>query len=150
MTLRLALMAVVTLAACAPPAPRALAARDGIAVTAGHAFAPPTQGEAAAYVSVVNRGRDPDTLLGVGSPMAGGAMVHRQVAEGGVVRMEHVDALPLAPGDSVVMAPGGLHIMLTSLESVPEPGDSIALVLRLARAGELAVTIPVRAYGEEP
>jgi hypothetical protein len=33
---------------------------------------------------------------------------------------------------------------------MPVPGDSIRLVLRLARAGELTVTIPVRAYGDEP
>jgi copper(I)-binding protein len=137
-------------AACGPAGPRPLAERDGVAVVAGFAFAPPTQGEAAAYVTLVNRGDRADTLVGIASPASAGAMLHRQVPDGGMVGMAHVDALPLAPGDSAVMAPGGLHIMLTSLERLPAPGDSLALVLRLARAGELAVTVPVRAYGDEP
>lgn len=139
------LAALATLAACsgAAPAPAAQV-RDGFL------FAPVTQGEAAAYFTVINRGPATDTLLGLTSPIAASVMVHRQVVDGGLARMEHVAALPIPVGDSLVLAPGGLHAMLVTLDRLPVAGDSVALTLRFARAGSVTVQLPVRDYGAAP
>lgn len=125
-------------------------ARAALDVSEAFMFAPVTQGEAAAYFRVDNRGTAPDTLVALTSPIAASVMVHRQAVEGGMARMEHVDVLPIAPGESLVLAPGGLHAMFVALDRLPVAGDSVTLLLRFARAGERRISLPVRAYGDAP
>lgn len=110
-------------------------------------MAPPTSSEAAAYVTVANRGAVADTLLDVIAAGAGMTMLHRQVSDGDVTGMEHVDRLPIPARDSVVMAPGHLHIMLMQLAGRPAVGDSVTLELTFSRAGVVAVRAPVVPYG---
>jgi hypothetical protein len=114
------------------------------------AFAPPTESEAAGYFTIMNRGRQPDTLIAVTSPIAAGAMLHGQVPDGGMVRMVHLDAPVIPARDSFVLTPGGTHLMLMTLEQLPRPGDTIAVTLTFARAGTVNVRMPVRAYGDPP
>lgn len=139
------LAAIATLVACT-----GAGATSGVEVRDGFLFAPVTQGEAAAYFTAVNRGPAADTLLGLTSPIAASVMVHRQVVDGGLAQMEHVTELAVAPGDSIVLAPGGLHAMLVTLDRLPVAGDSVSLTLRFARAGTITVTVPVRDYGAAP
>ncbi len=122
----------------------------GVEVHEAYAFAPATPEAAAVYFTVVNRGSRADTLVAARVDGAAGAMLHRTVEEGGTAHMEHVVALPLAPGDSAALAPGRMHLMLTGLARLPQAGDTLSLTLRFARAGERAVRVPVRAYGDAP
>ena len=135
--------------ACAASEPGTVAAGN-IEVRGGFAFAPPTTSEAAAYFTVKNRGGRPDTLVTVASSIAAGAMLHGQVADGGLMRMEHIAAPVIAAGDSLVLSPGGRHLMLTTLDRLPLPGDTITVTLTFARAGTVRVDLPVRAYGDAP
>jgi periplasmic copper chaperone A len=135
----------------------ACTAREAGVVTAGDvkvhgafSFAPPTQSEAAGYFTVVNSGRQPDTLLSVTSPIAAGAMLHGQVQDGGMVRMTHLEAPVVPAGDSLVLQPGGTHLMLMTLDRLPRPGDSVPVTLTFSRAGTMSVMLPVRAYGDAP
>ena len=144
------LLALLALAgACAPREPGAVAAGD-LEVHGAFAFAPPTASEAAAYFTIVNRGREPDTLLTVTSPIAGAAMLHGQVPDGGMVRMEHIGSPAIPARDSLVLAPGGTHLMLMTLDRLPKAGDTIAVTLTFARAGAVNVSLPVRGYGDAP
>jgi len=113
-------------------------------------FAPPTASEAAGYFTVVNHGSTPDTIVKITSPAAASVMLHGQVPDGGMVRMQHIDAASIAPGDSLVLAPGGTHLMLMNLSRLPQPGDSVGLTLVFARAGAMTVTLPVRSYTDAP
>lgn len=135
--------------ACAPREPGVVAAGN-LEVHGAFAFAPPTESEAAGYFTVVNRGTVPDTLLALTSPIAGAAMLHGQVPDGGMVRMVHLDAPTIPARDSLVLAPGSAHLMLTTLDRLPRPGDTIAVTLTFARAGAVNVRLPVRAYGDAP
>jgi copper(I)-binding protein len=114
------------------------------------AFAPPTTSEAAGYFTVVNRGRRPDTLLTITAPIAAGAMLHGQAQDGGIVRMQPIEAPVIPAHDSLVLAPGSTHLMLMTLDHLPKPGDTIAVTLNFARAGAVTVALPVRAYGDAP
>ncbi len=129
----------------------ACTARDAGVVAVGdlevhgaYSFAPPTQSEAAGYFTIVNGGRQPDTLLGIASPIAAGAMLHGQVQDGGMVRMTHLEAPVVPAGDSLVLRPGGTHLMLMTLDRLPRPGDSIPVTLTFARAGTVSLMLPVR------
>ena len=136
-------------AACSRGDGRVVSAGD-LEVRDAFAFSPPTTSEAAGYFTVVNRGSTPDTLLAISSPIAASAMLHGQVPDGGMVRMEHVEAAVIPARDSLVLAPGGMHVMFMDLERRPQPGDSIAVRLRFARAGEVTLMIPVRSYSDAP
>jgi copper(I)-binding protein len=50
----------------------------------------------------------------------------------------------VAPNAYLELAPGGLHIMLIGLTAPLEAGSTIDLVLTFEKAGEVALTIPVR------
>ena len=136
-------------AACTAREPGVVTAGD-LSVHGAFSFAPPTPSEAAGYFTIVNSGGRPDTLLTVASPIAAGAMLHGQVQDGGMVRMTHVEAPVVSAGDSLVLAPGGTHLMLITLDRLPKPGDSIPVTLTFARAGVVSIMLPVRAYGDAP
>jgi len=133
--------------ACTARTPGVVTAGD-LEVHGAFAFAPPTTSEAAGYFTIVNHGQASDTLRDVTSPIASGAMLHTQVPDGGMVRMAHAGTPVIPAGDSLVLAPGGTHLMLMSLDRLPQPGDSIAVTLTFARAGSITLMLPVRPYGD--
>ena len=135
--LQLAALAVV--AACQ----RTDATRAGpLEIHGAFAFAPVTQDEAAVYLTVVNYGPTADTLVDAHSPYAKGAILHEERAAG----MTMLARAAVAPADSLHLTPGGLHLMLTSLDRLPRAGERIPLTLRFAHAGAVALEIPVRPY----
>lgn len=124
------------------------AGAGGITVRRGFAFAPATPSEAAAYFTVTNAGATPDTLLHIDSPLAAEAGLHRTSSDGGMMHMQPMGAVVIGAHDSLVLAPGGTHLMLTTLRSMPHAGDTITVTLRFARAGDVVAVLPVRAYGD--
>lgn len=96
------------------------------------------------YLRIVNTGTTPDTLLGASSEVASQAMLHGTEGGGGAMTM--VSEVVIPAGDSVVMAPGGLHLMFEGLQRRIVAGDTVAVVLRFARAGEVPVLLPVVGY----
>lgn len=123
-------------------------AAPGVDVSAPYLAAPPSADEAALYVTVVNTGSAVDSLLGVSTDLAATAMIHRDVPDGGLVRMVPVKALALPPGDTVRLAPGGTHLMLMHLRRVPKAGDTVTATLRFARAPAKTVRVPVLSYAD--
>lgn len=101
---------------------------------------PPGASAAAAYLTLRNPGGDARRLVGASSPACARAEIHRSVVEDGVARMEHVAAIDVPANGELVLAPGGLHLMLIE-PGVLHDGDEVPLVLELA-GGE---TLPVRA-----
>jgi len=108
---------------------------------------PPTATTTAFYATLHNAGTEADTLLGISTPAAKGAMLHDMVLEGGVMRMTHLmGGIPLPPGATAHLEPGFRHGMLEGLVGLPEPGGTVIVVLRFARAGEIPVPARVVRY----
>lgn len=108
------------------------------------------QSSGAIYATIVNRGAA-DTLTGVASD-GGIAMLHASETQGGISRMRMVEAMPIAAGSksaaqTVKLAPGGTHVMLTGLSRPLIAGDNLNLTLRFAKAGERDVAVSVVAPG---
>ncbi len=118
-------------------------------LTGGFVYAPAAGSEAAGYVTIDNRSPLDDTLLVIRSPRAGMVHLHRQVPEGGMVRMVPVERLSIPPG-TTRLEPGGLHLMLMALTGTLSPGDSVDLTFEFASDGERTVRVPVIAYGDVP
>jgi copper(I)-binding protein len=125
------------------------AERQGLTVIGAYAYAPPSAEEVAVYFVVRNPTGVADTLVHVTTPEAAGVMYHRNVTDGGLVRMEHLETLVVGARDSLVLSPGGTHLMLTSPKKTT-PGDTLHLGLSFARAGTRLLSVPVLAPGDPP
>ncbi len=107
---------------------------------------PPGAPAAAGYLTLVNPGRAPDRLAGASSPDFTRVEVHSMDMAGGVMRMRPVNGgLELPAGGRVVLAPGGLHLMLIGPKRVLKAGDQVVVDLEFARAGRARTRLPVRA-----
>ncbi len=138
-------VAVVALAA---PAATAAFADDGIAIA--DAWARATPGKAptgAAYLTLTNSGTAADRLVGASSPVAATTELHEDKEENGIMKMRPVPVLPIAPGQSITLKPGGYHLMLTGLKAPLKQGDSFPLTLTFEKAGAKEVQVAIGRAG---
>jgi copper(I)-binding protein len=98
---------------------------------------------AAIYLRIINAGKDNDALNGVQVENAEHAMLHSTVTQGGVARMVMVNSLPVARASTVMLAPGGTHIMLEGLKAPLHEGESFIITLVFAKAGKISATVRV-------
>src|SRR5689334_2548585 len=107
--------AAVLAALAAMPAGRA-AAEDYTAgsLQIGNPWARATPSGAsvgAGYLTIVNKGTEPDRLIGGSAAPASHIEVHNTVVEQGVAKMRMLKTLDIGPGETVELKPGGMHVM---------------------------------------
>ena len=129
--------------------PAAHAGAPDITVTDAWVRAIPGSAVAAAYFTASNTGTQPVTIVGIRSPVAASAMIHETTLSGTQSMMRPHERLPLAPGQTVHLSPGGMHVMLMDLKRALTPGEQVQLVLLLEGGTSVAVTARVRPLGEE-
>jgi hypothetical protein len=105
---------------------------------------PPGAKTAAAYLTVVNAGKEDDTLLSASTPVAGMADVHRTTNDNGVMKMRPAGPVDLKPGASLKLAPGGYHLMMTDLKAPLSDGQDFPLTLVFEKAGQVQVSVHVQ------
>ena len=102
------------------------------------------QTDAAAYLTISNRGGGEDRLVDVSIPRAGMAMLHGSTMNAGVMRMRALsDGLRIPAHTKVALAPNGAHIMLSGLTAPLRPGEQFPATLRFAKSGTRQATIKV-------
>jgi periplasmic copper chaperone A len=111
---------------------------------------PPTVSSGAAYLTLLNLGREPDRLLSVSGEVAETIELHAHLMENNVMKMRKVDAIEVVPGEPTVLRPGGLHIMLIGLKKPLVAGQVFSLTLRFEKAGEMPVRVTVRGKDDQP
>jgi copper(I)-binding protein len=107
------------------------------------ASATPAAKAGAVYFTIRNEGASADTLTGVETDVAAMAMLHEAVEENGVASMRHLEALEIAPKETLTLSPQKLHVMLTGLKAPLRQGEHISLTLTFAKAGPVKVDVPV-------
>lgn len=123
----------------------ALAQDSAVSVSDPYARAVPAgQPNSAAFMTLSNRSDTSHALVSAASPAANTVELHTHVNEGGMMRMRKVERIEIPAGQTVVLAPGGLHIMLIGLKQALEPGDSVALDLSFDDGSKAKVQAPVR------
>ena len=132
----------LTLGAILALAPGAEASSVMVMKAYARASAMPTAEAGAAYVSLMLHG-DADRLVGVSSPAARMAGLHETKQVDGVMTMEHVDGIDIPAHGTLLMKPGGYHIMLMGLTQPLKEGEEIELTLIFEKAGEVKVTAKV-------
>jgi copper(I)-binding protein len=120
-----------------------------LTVTDAWVRAIPGAAVAAAYMRLHNGGTRPVRVTGVRSALAGHAMIHETRLENGVSTMRPHEPLVIAPGASVELRPGGLHVMLHDLAHPLAVDEQVPLELLLEGGGRVAVSARVRPLSAE-
>jgi copper(I)-binding protein len=102
---------------------------------------------AGAFLTIRNGGTEADRLVAVASPVAKRAGLHQTVMESDVMKMRHVAAIEVPPGETVMLAPGGYHVMFMGLAAPLVEGQTFALTLTFEKAGEIEVEVAVMKAG---
>ena len=102
----------------------------------------------AVYMNRKNAGAEADRLVAIETPVAVKAHLHETVSERGVMKMLPVDDFALEPGESIMLAPGGLHIMLMKLAVPLKENQPFPLTLRFEKAGSVTLTVVVGGPGQ--
>lgn len=140
------LLAIFSLVACA---------RDGADANAGSCaprvrdgwvrLVPGGMPMHAGYGRIENACAAPATIVSASSPSYRSVMVHESRVVDGMSEMRMVRELRIRPGDSAVLKPGGLHLMLMDPASVLKPGSHVAIDFALKDGRHVLGDFEVRA-----
>ncbi|MEX0810038.1 MAG: copper chaperone PCu(A)C [Dongiaceae bacterium] len=107
----------------------------------------PSAKNGAIYVAISNEGDTADRLIAVETPMAERAELHTVLMEDGVAKMRPLEALDLLPGETALLEPGGIHIMLFGLKGPLVEGETLALTLTFEKAGAIDIELTIEGAG---
>ena len=80
------------------------------------------------------------------SDIAGDTQIHEMAMQGDVMKMRPLaDGLEIPAGKTVVLAPGGFHIMFMGLKQTLVEGETITVTLTFEKAGTVDVVLPIEA-----
>ncbi len=114
---------------------------------------PPGTSDTAIFMRLTNTGKTALRLVGGETPIA--SMVHpmvtAQTAKGGhaMAGMEDAPALEIPAGGTLVLQPGGNHLMVMGLKQHPKPGETVPLTIRV-EPGNQQVTLNLQALLAAP
>lgn len=140
------LIAVAGLTACA--AEREATESTGIEISRAYIAEPVTGERTAMYLTIINSGDADDALMGVSTPVAAAAEIHRTVDDGGTMRMEPVKLVAIPARGSTRLVPGGHHVMLLGLKQALWSGDHVDVTLHFRNLGQLQIRPKVVAYAD--
>lgn len=109
----------------------------------------PGQPTGGAYLRLENNGNS-DKLMAVKAAVSQSIEMHTASMDGDVMRMRQVDAIDVPAHKTVVLQPGGVHIMLVGLKAPLKEGDSFPMTLKFEKAGEVTVDVKVQAVTAAP
>ncbi|KAF0807462.1 hypothetical protein A6D6_01014 [Alcanivorax xiamenensis] len=106
---------------------------------------PPVSPSMAGYFVLVNDTDQPLVLTGANADFAGMTMLHDTGTDGeGRRSMSHLKDVTIPAGESLAFAPGGRHLMLMKMKSVPEAGETPKVCLAFQNHADLCGAFQVR------
>ena len=119
---------------------------NAASLTASNAWSRPTASVAmpgVVYVTITDSGAD-TSLVGVSTPVAADAQMHRSLTQNGMMEMLPVKSLPVAPGSPIKFSPGDYHIMLLGLAQPLSVGQTFPLTLTFSDGSRVTTTVTVQ------
>ena len=141
---------LVTLIALAITTPLALAHGYKLGTLAiAHPWAKatiPGQPVAGGFLKITNNGTEPDRLLKITSGVSDMIQIHEMKVEDGIMKMGEIPGgLEIAPGATVELKPGGLHVMFMGLKAPLKEGETVKATLTFEKAGTVDVEFKIDA-----
>lgn len=100
----------------------------------------------AAYLTLDNRGDDPDRLISAYTDAATATELHEMMMDGEVMVMRPVEGgidIPAGETHTVALAPGGLHVMMIGVPEDLVVGEALVLTLTFESGLELQLAVPI-------
>lgn len=96
------------------------------------------------FMKITNHGTEPDRLIKISSDVAGLIQVHEMKVDNGMMTMGEIPGgLEIAPGATVELAPGAIHVMFMGVKQPFKEGEKVKAVLTFEKAGDVAVEFSV-------
>ena len=109
---------------------------------------PATAQSAGGFLTVTNKGTTPDRLIAVRSAVSAKVEVHEVRMENNVMKMRELEkGLEIAPGATVMLKPGGYHIMFMGLKAPIAKDSEIPVTLVFEKAGSIDIALKAAAIG---
>ncbi len=119
--------------------------RNAVSVSDAYAFATPGSFPAAAvFMTLANKTKDNDTMIGFTTNRGTKAELHTMEMNGDIMQMRAVDGYEVEAGQQHVLQSGGDHIMVFGIKNPLKAGDSFEGRAVFEKAGEIPVTVMVR------
>jgi copper(I)-binding protein len=141
---------VLAALACAtfPAAARSQEASAGsLKITGAFARSSPAMANAGAGFFTLSNGGEADRLLAFKTDACSQPELHTHVEENGMMMMRKVEAIDVPAGGEVMLKPGGLHLMFIGLAKPLVEGETVAVTLVFEKAGEVALSLPIKSAG---
>lgn len=106
----------------------------------------PTARTAGGFMTITNTGDTADRLLAVEADFLR-VQIHTTEMDGDIARMVHQeDGIVLPAGETIVLQPGGFHVMIMGLNGDPfDVGEEVPATLVFETAGSLDILFKVEA-----
>jgi copper(I)-binding protein len=143
------LSATISGALALDPAPAGVVEAGDLAISDAYARATlPNAPVGGGYLTVTNKGAEADRLVSAASPASREVQLHESQVVDGVMRMREVaGGIAIPAGESVVLAPGGNHLMFMGLNGPLVEGESVPVTLVFSRAGSVEVSLAIASFG---
>jgi len=116
-------------------------------ITVSDAYAravPPGQMNSASFMTLNNSAAESVALISGKSSAAKVVELHTHTNMDGVMQMRQVDKIELPAAGSVVLQPGGYHVMLIGLNQDLAAGSEIDLELNFSDGSQQQLQVPVK------
>ncbi len=105
---------------------------------------------AGGFMTITNTSTTDDRLVAASSAVAGVMQVHEMTMADGVMKMrELADGLAIPAGGTVMLKPGGYHVMFLDLKEPLVEGKAIDVTLTFEKAGTVTVPLAILAPDAE-
>ncbi len=104
------------------------------------------------FLTIVNSGTEADRLVAASTPVAGEVQLHEMKMDGDMMKMAELpDGIEIPAGATVILAPGGLHLMFMQLKQPLVEGTRVPVTLTFEKAGTVELELDVGSVGaKEP
>ena len=109
---------------------------------------PSTAKAGGGFVTITNKGTTADRLVAARSAASDKVELHEMKMDGSVMRMRELDkGVEIPPGATVMLKPGGYHIMFMELKAPFAKDAKVPVTLVFEKAGTIDVPFTVEAMG---
>jgi len=98
----------------------------------------------AAYMAITSPVADELVAAAVDPSIAGTVEIHEVALDDGMMRMREVAGIALPAGETVMLEPGGFHLMLLDMPAVLPVGTTVEIILTFASGATRTVSAEVR------
>jgi copper(I)-binding protein len=97
----------------------------------------------AGYLKINNLSDKVIYVVGVSSPDYQSVSIHESIQVDGMHKMESVDSIEIMAGETVLLEPGGMHLMLHMPVAARKVGDFTTIVFVLSDGSHMTFKMPV-------